>query len=138
MNPIIVALDVPTLDEATTLADAIGDSVGAFKVGLQLFAAEGPAAVRPNPRAEEEDDHERRPSGQPRVGLDAGKLQLAVDCRHHREGAVLEPQTLAWPGLDLACGESLKRALHSLEGVGGGQQGADVRFRQVERQVNRV
>ena len=45
-NPIIVALDVPTIDEAARLADAVGDAAGAFKVGLQLFSAEGPAAVR--------------------------------------------------------------------------------------------
>jgi orotidine-5'-phosphate decarboxylase len=45
-NPIIVALDVPTADEASALADRIGDAAGAFKVGLQLFSAEGPAAVR--------------------------------------------------------------------------------------------
>jgi orotidine-5'-phosphate decarboxylase len=46
MNPIIVALDVPTLDEASSLAETIGDAAGAFKVGLQLFSAEGPGAVR--------------------------------------------------------------------------------------------
>ncbi|HJT37755.1 MAG TPA: orotidine-5'-phosphate decarboxylase [Actinomycetota bacterium] len=46
MNPIIVALDVPTLDQASSLTHAIGDAAGAFKIGLELFAAEGPAAVR--------------------------------------------------------------------------------------------
>ena len=45
-NPIIVALDVSTADEAGDLAGRVGDSAGAFKVGLQLFSAEGPAAVR--------------------------------------------------------------------------------------------
>jgi len=45
-NPIIVALDVPTLEEATDLASVIGDEVGAYKVGLQLFGAYGPEAVR--------------------------------------------------------------------------------------------
>ena len=45
-NPIILALDVPTIDEAVRLADSVGDAAGAFKVGLQLFSAEGPAAVR--------------------------------------------------------------------------------------------
>jgi orotidine-5'-phosphate decarboxylase len=42
---IIVALDVPTLDEAETLARRLTGSVGWFKVGLELFAAHGPAAV---------------------------------------------------------------------------------------------
>lgn len=45
-NPIIVPLDVPTLDEAVTLSDRIGDAVGAVKVGLELFGAHGPDAVR--------------------------------------------------------------------------------------------
>jgi orotidine-5'-phosphate decarboxylase len=46
MNPLIVALDVPTLDEATTLAEQIGDAAGAYKIGLELFGAHGPDAVR--------------------------------------------------------------------------------------------
>jgi orotidine-5'-phosphate decarboxylase len=45
MNPLIVALDVPSLDEASLLARKIGDAAGAFKVGLELFSAEGPRAV---------------------------------------------------------------------------------------------
>ncbi len=45
MNPLIVALDVPSLDEATALARTIGDVAGGFKVGLELFSAEGPRAV---------------------------------------------------------------------------------------------
>jgi orotidine-5'-phosphate decarboxylase len=43
---IVVALDVPTLGEATDLATALAGEVGWLKVGLELFAAEGPAAVR--------------------------------------------------------------------------------------------
>jgi orotidine-5'-phosphate decarboxylase len=45
MNRLIVALDVSSLDEASALAKKIGDAAGAFKVGLELFAAEGPRAV---------------------------------------------------------------------------------------------
>jgi orotidine-5'-phosphate decarboxylase len=45
MNPLIVALDVPTLDGATTLVRQVGDVAGGFKVGLELFAAEGPRAL---------------------------------------------------------------------------------------------
>ncbi|MEM8925074.1 MAG: orotidine-5'-phosphate decarboxylase [Actinomycetota bacterium] len=42
---IAIALDVPTLDEATRLADAVAGSIGVAKIGLQLFSAAGPAAV---------------------------------------------------------------------------------------------
>ncbi len=42
---IAAALDVPTLDEAQALARQLAGEVGWFKVGLELFAAEGPAAV---------------------------------------------------------------------------------------------
>jgi orotidine-5'-phosphate decarboxylase len=42
---IIVALDVPTLDEADALARRLTGRVGWFKVGLELFTAHGPAAV---------------------------------------------------------------------------------------------
>ncbi|MFA5889382.1 MAG: orotidine-5'-phosphate decarboxylase [Actinomycetota bacterium] len=45
MNPIIIALDVPTVEEAAALAETIGDAAGAFKVGLELYSAEGPHAV---------------------------------------------------------------------------------------------
>ncbi len=43
---IAVALDVETLDEAERLAAALAGHVGVFKVGLELFAAHGPEAVR--------------------------------------------------------------------------------------------
>lgn len=43
---IIAALDVPTEAEARRIADELRDSVGAFKVGLQLFTAAGPGFVR--------------------------------------------------------------------------------------------
>jgi orotidine-5'-phosphate decarboxylase len=42
---IIVALDVPTLDEAEQLARQLAGLVGWCKVGLELFTAHGPAAV---------------------------------------------------------------------------------------------
>ena len=45
-NPIIAALDVPTLEQATRLAHRIRPYVGAFKIGKELFVSEGPAAVR--------------------------------------------------------------------------------------------
>ncbi|HUV13384.1 MAG TPA: orotidine-5'-phosphate decarboxylase [Acidobacteriota bacterium] len=51
MNPIdpsqhlIVALDVPTADEALELVKALRNSVGVFKVGLQLYTSTGPRIV---------------------------------------------------------------------------------------------
>ncbi len=42
---LIVALDVPTLDEALALQAKLGGVVTRFKVGLELFVTEGPRAV---------------------------------------------------------------------------------------------
>jgi orotidine-5'-phosphate decarboxylase len=42
---IALALDVPDLDAARALIDQTRDSIGVFKVGLELFTAVGPAAV---------------------------------------------------------------------------------------------
>ncbi|MDR7469981.1 MAG: orotidine-5'-phosphate decarboxylase [Armatimonadota bacterium] len=42
---LVVALDVPTLQEARRLAALLRPAVRWFKVGLQLFTAAGPAAV---------------------------------------------------------------------------------------------
>lgn len=46
VNPLIVALDVETADEALSLVKKLRGRVGMFKVGKQLFTAEGPAIVR--------------------------------------------------------------------------------------------
>lgn len=46
MNPLLVALDVPELDRAVDLARRLAGEVGGYKVGLELFAAHGPAAVQ--------------------------------------------------------------------------------------------
>jgi orotidine-5'-phosphate decarboxylase len=43
---LIVALDVPSASEAQKLVARIGDVAGIYKVGLQLFVAEGPSIVR--------------------------------------------------------------------------------------------
>jgi orotidine-5'-phosphate decarboxylase len=43
---IIVALDVETANEARLIVGQIREHVGAFKVGLQLFAAAGPEFIR--------------------------------------------------------------------------------------------
>jgi orotidine-5'-phosphate decarboxylase len=44
-NPLVVALDRSSLDEAEALASSLSGIAGLFKVGLQLFVANGPAAV---------------------------------------------------------------------------------------------
>lgn len=41
----IVALDVPTLDAAMAIVDRLGGSCEFYKVGLELYAADGPRAV---------------------------------------------------------------------------------------------
>lgn len=46
MNPVLVALDVESADKAWRLADQLRGAVGGFKIGKQLFTAEGPAVVR--------------------------------------------------------------------------------------------
>jgi orotidine-5'-phosphate decarboxylase len=43
---LIVALDVSSAAEAQKLVARIGDAAGIYKVGLQLFTAEGPRVVR--------------------------------------------------------------------------------------------
>ncbi len=43
---LIVALDVASADQARSIVDELRSEAGAFKVGLQLFTAAGPAFVR--------------------------------------------------------------------------------------------
>ena len=45
-NPILVALDVESAAKALDLANQLRGSVGGYKIGKQLFTAEGPAMVR--------------------------------------------------------------------------------------------
>jgi orotidine-5'-phosphate decarboxylase len=45
-NPIIAALDVPTVELALKLAEEIRPAVGAFKIGSELFTTGGPEIVR--------------------------------------------------------------------------------------------
>ena len=45
-DKIIVALDVPTKEEALKLVEKLRDQISFFKIGLQLYAAEGPGIAR--------------------------------------------------------------------------------------------
>src|SRR6478609_4914078 len=45
-NPIIAALDVPTVEQALKLAQEIAPAVGAFKIGKELFVSAGPDIVK--------------------------------------------------------------------------------------------
>jgi len=45
-NPIIVALDVPSAEQAVKLAGQVAPAVGAFKIGFELFTSAGPDIVR--------------------------------------------------------------------------------------------
>ena len=45
-NPIIVALDVSTVERALALIDEVAPAVGAFKIGSELFTSAGPDIVR--------------------------------------------------------------------------------------------
>ncbi len=46
MPEVIVALDTPSGPEALGLAEALGDAADFYKVGLELYTAEGPDVVR--------------------------------------------------------------------------------------------
>lgn len=50
-NPLIFALDVPTVSEAVVWVERLREHVGLFKVGLELFSAVGPAGVAEITRA---------------------------------------------------------------------------------------
>ena len=45
-DKIIVALDVPTKEKALALVDQLREQISFFKIGLQLYTAEGPEIVR--------------------------------------------------------------------------------------------
>lgn len=45
-NPILVALDFPSGSAALAMADTLRGAVGGYKIGSQLFTAEGPSIVR--------------------------------------------------------------------------------------------
>ena len=79
---VICALDVPTTDEARALVERIGDAVGFYKVGLQLFASDGMALARE---------------------LKASGAQVFLDWKLHDIGATVQKAAavLAGSGCDL-------------------------------------
>ena len=48
-SELIVALDVPTAADIGPVVDRLPDEVMFYKVGLELFVAEGPRALAPAP-----------------------------------------------------------------------------------------
>jgi orotidine-5'-phosphate decarboxylase len=46
MNPIFVAIDTPRLEQALAIGEAVREHAGGLKLGLEFFAAQGPAGVR--------------------------------------------------------------------------------------------
>lgn len=46
MKPLFVAIDTPELQRAAELAHAVREHAGGVKLGLEFFAAQGPAGVR--------------------------------------------------------------------------------------------
>jgi orotidine-5'-phosphate decarboxylase len=46
MTRVVIALDVPSFDEAVALVRRLGPSADFYKVGLELYAADGPRVVR--------------------------------------------------------------------------------------------
>jgi orotidine-5'-phosphate decarboxylase len=45
LSPVFVAIDTPDLDKAVALTSSLGGAVGGVKLGLEFFAANGPAGV---------------------------------------------------------------------------------------------
>lgn len=79
---LICALDLPTTDEARALTDRLGEAVGFYKVGLQLFAGDGMSLARE---------------------LKAQGRQVFLDWKLHDIGATVEKAAavLAGAGCDL-------------------------------------
>lgn len=79
---IVCALDVPTTNEAARLVEMIGDAVGFYKIGLQLFAAGGMDLAR---------------------ALKADGRKVFLDWKLHDIGATVEKAAanLAGSGCDL-------------------------------------
>jgi len=69
-NPVVFPLDVPSIDDARDWVRRLSDEVGVFKVGLELFCAAGPEAVR--------------------AVADAGAARIFLDAKLHDIPATVE------------------------------------------------
>ncbi|HWE46497.1 MAG TPA: orotidine-5'-phosphate decarboxylase [Caulobacteraceae bacterium] len=74
---LIVALDLPTVDEARAVTERLGDAVSFYKVGLQLLATNGMTLAR---------------------DLKAGGKQVFLDWKLHDIGATVEKAAAALAG----------------------------------------
>ena len=112
---------------------------------LRRDAARGPGAPlaerirldhggqRPGLQLEEADD-ERRLPGDGGIRLHACVPELAVDRRHHGEGAVVECKTPPRHVLDRARGQPQEALLDHRHRLARGDQALDVAFGEIERQ----
>ena len=87
---IIVALDVDSPRAALEIIEELGDSVGAYKVGLQLFTAAGPGFVRELTKAGHRVFLDLKfhdiPNTVAHAGIEAAKLEdRGRDIRHMME-----------------------------------------------------
>jgi orotidine-5'-phosphate decarboxylase len=102
---LIFPLDVPTIDDARRYVSLLKDSVGIFKVGLELFIKTGPGIV-----------HEiRKISGDARIFLDLKLHDIPETVYRAMQGMVSLGITYA----TVHCGESIKMLEAAVRGAGG-------------------
>jgi orotidine-5'-phosphate decarboxylase len=106
-NPLLIALDFPTAEEAVRVATRLQGSVGGFKVGLELLSGPGPGIIAA-----------LRPLG----------LPVFVDAKLHdipntvgRAARRLGEWGARWITVHAAGGEAMTRA--AVEGIGEGAAG---------------
>jgi orotidine-5'-phosphate decarboxylase len=86
-NPILCAIDTPDLARAQTLIAATASAVGGVKLGLEFFAAHGPAGVRQAAAAQKNlfldlklHDIPNTVAGAVKAGLPLDPLLLTLHC----------------------------------------------------------
>jgi orotidine-5'-phosphate decarboxylase len=117
---LIVALDVPNAPEARRIVAAIGDSAQIYKVGKQLFTAEGPQVVR---------------------DLVASGRHVFLDLKYHDipntvAGAVRQAAQLGVRMLTVHASGGLKMLRAAVEAAEGG--GAFTQLKLLEQGLSRV
>ncbi|PIP37529.1 MAG: orotidine-5'-phosphate decarboxylase [Desulfobacterales bacterium CG23_combo_of_CG06-09_8_20_14_all_51_8] len=101
---IIFPLDVPTVGEASHYVERLSESVGMFKVGLELFIQAGPEIIR-------------RIQG-------AGRAEIFLDLKLHDipatvERAMARAADLGVKFVTVHCGETSRMLAAAVEGGGG-------------------